>query len=96
MSEHEHEHEHEHNVIYDNLREKYNYPAPSVGIGIYKISEEFQKKIASADLTAKCYIEGELGTTGLEREPNPCCISVPGILLYSIDDIYFESDKNDE
>jgi len=92
------EHEHEHNDIYDHIHKIYNYTTPSVRVFSYFIHEEFQKKITSADLKEKCYIKGELGTSGITIDDthDQCCFTVPNIFLYSIDDIYFESDKNDE
>ena len=93
------EHEHEHNDIYDHMLIKYDYPAPSIYVFCF-FSDELLKEIILkyADFKGKCYIKGEVATSliGGEEGGDKCCFTVPNIRLYSIDDLYFEGDENDE
>ncbi|MDR2569347.1 MAG: hypothetical protein LBD23_03485 [Oscillospiraceae bacterium] len=89
---------HEYNdiFIFDHLRTKYGCPAPSVTIFCYHIADKLQKMLDSCDMMKECFIKGELGTIGIGSEGfDKCCFTVPSIYLCSIDDIYFETDKND-
>jgi len=84
------EHEHEYNNIYNYLYEKYSYSAPHVEVFCF-IPDEFQEKLTSTDLTRKCYIKGELGTSILKWDvDDECCFTTPNVRLYSTNDIYFE------
>ncbi|MDR1120408.1 MAG: hypothetical protein LBM08_05780 [Dysgonamonadaceae bacterium] len=90
------EHEYADNDIYGYLHQAYTYPAPSVRVVCYPISDELQEKFASCDLTGKCYIKGELATAILgSAVPDRCRFTVPNVYLRSMDDIYFENDQID-
>jgi len=93
------EHEHEYNDVFDHLYRFGGYSAPLVAVSVFCSSSELQKMLASSELTRRCYIKGEISTRILtyDKRPRPdkCCFSVLGIYLRNIDDIYFETDKND-
>jgi len=50
--------------------------------------ESVKNKFSSADITQKCYINGKLSLDNLPT--NRCCQTSPEIIIYNVDDIYFE------
>jgi len=87
--------ERENNHNYDLLYNKYNYRAPSLRI-FNHFSDELllREKLANSDLTKIAYITGEIITIMLAHDgpSDNCCFVIPAIRIYSIDDIYFETD----
>ena len=87
--------EREHNFIYDFLYNNYSYRAFSIRI-FSNFSDELQEKLANSDLTKISYITGRVSTGMLgggrsEGNFDGCCFVFPLIRIYSIDDIYFET-----
>jgi len=65
----------------------------TIEVNTYYIGEEIKTMLDTCDFTKKCFIKGELMLGDMQEAPH--CSIVPGIILHSIDDIYFETDKID-
>jgi hypothetical protein len=93
------EQEYEHNVIYDYMRE-WHYTAPSIRVFCYPVADELREKLASCDLSRRYYVKGELGIAHIGGRDgwggaDHCLFAAPDIHLYDVNDIYFETDKNE-
>jgi hypothetical protein len=85
------EQEYDENNLYDFVHKKYDYPAaPSIHVSCLVGDDELQEKLASCDLTRRCYIKGEfaIGALTSDRPGDYCCFSVPKIYLKNINDKY--------
>ena len=79
----------------------YNYSTRGgngIGVSICRYTAEsneelvdaLRNKFATADITKKCYVKGKFSYQGLPT--NDCCSTIPVIIIFSADDIYFEEE----
>jgi len=62
-------------------------------VGDSVVIDALKAKLATADLTKKCYIRGEFCFkfgTSIDAEWGGCFLIIPRIKIYSADDVYFE------
>ncbi|MCL2682108.1 MAG: hypothetical protein FWE63_01315 [Bacteroidales bacterium] len=66
---------------------------PFVIVGGSEIISSLKEKLATADLTKKCYVRGKLTilfTKCIDGIDWGCCLMYSAIRIYSVNDIYFE------
>ncbi|MDR1878605.1 MAG: hypothetical protein LBQ64_03455 [Bacteroidales bacterium] len=74
---------------YANQELRYTGAYPIITVKHFAIDDSlFNAKMDTSDLKKKCYITGRILMA--ELPTMYCCLTIPEIHLYSIDDIYFE------
>jgi hypothetical protein len=95
------EHKYEDNDIYEYLNNRFNISGPSMVVLGSLATAELLEMLTLVNLIKRIYIKGKVRTDPLTGDPvgmlhrDPCCFAFPHIIFYSIDDIYFETNKNE-